>query len=128
MAIQHFFLLVSCCLAWPVLVGAVKTSQFTDWYPWYGYQMQEILKQNCSREYDAYMSGNMTAIKALAQKSTGNLLPYIETIPAETVANCLLNALPEIMKAQMAAGSLLLSLVPTVFSVLGSNAAEVSFL
>ena len=41
------------------------------------------------------------------------------------VANCLLNSTPEILKANMAAASVLLGLLPTILSLAGSSTVEV---
>ncbi|MCJ1332660.1 hypothetical protein MMC10_009353 [Thelotrema lepadinum] len=103
-----------------------STAQFQSWYPTYAKQLQAVIQRNCSSQFHAYVTSNTTAILAAAQQN-----PDINTgssILTGPLVDCLLDALTESIKANMASAGVLLGLAPTVLSTIGSSTAETALL
>lgn len=94
---------------------SASTSQFQKWYPQYERLFSGILRNNCSREYEAYLHREL-------------LGPQWEGVSrfAAPVVDCLLEATPEASKADMAGATVLLGLTPTVVALSASTLAELS--
>ena len=86
---------------------------FEHWYPRYHPPWPGLIKGNCSQEYLAYISNNSSCSgQCLASKISN-------------VAECLLHWTPETFKADGAAASVMLGLLPTILSLAGSSTVEV---
>ena len=97
--------------AWPTL--------FEHWYTRYDPPWPGLITGNCSDQYQAYISYNGTCL-GRSERCLGIIM--------SNVADCLLNYTPEIFKANMAAASVLLGLLPTILSLAGSSTVEVGLL
>ena len=95
-------------VAWPTL--------FEHWYTRFDPPWPDLITGNCSQQYHAYISHNATC-----SGSSGRCLATIMS----DVAECLLQNTPEVVKADMAAASVLLGLLPTILSLAGSTTVEV---
>lgn len=107
------------------------TGQFQSWYPWLAVQLQTIVQRNCSSEYQAYLSGNVTKAEEMLPWPEGerDALGGVEhSILTDPVVNCILNALSECTKANMAVAAVFLGLMPTILSTVGSSTAESALL
>ena len=86
-----------------------------------------MIQKNCSSQFHAYVTSNTTAILAAAQEGH----PDINTgssILTGPLVDCLLDALSESIKANMASAAVLLGLAPTVLAIIGSSTAETALL
>ncbi|EUC46108.1 hypothetical protein COCMIDRAFT_36196 [Bipolaris oryzae ATCC 44560] len=85
---------------------------FQQWFPQFAPYFSQILRDNCSSEYQAFLG-------------EPDLWPNHRI---NTVVSCMLNHIDESGKAQMAAASVLLGILPTILGMVGSNITEVGLL
>ncbi|EMD89699.1 hypothetical protein COCC4DRAFT_113968, partial [Bipolaris maydis ATCC 48331] len=85
---------------------------FQQWFPQFAPYFSPILRDNCSAEYQAFLG-------------EPNLWPNHRI---NDVVSCMLNHIDESGKAQMAAASVLLGILPTILGMVGSNITEVGLL
>ena len=96
------------------LLSQAEAKHFQSWYRVYGDVFDRILHRDCQVQYDAYMT----------QKPT----PDCKECLAERIIACILDETPEDFKANMAAASVLLGLLPSILSLAGSKAIETGLL
>jgi hypothetical protein len=97
------------------------SDSFRLWYPQYSAIFQQILETNCSSEYSAYLSGNVS-IDVEGQIGDGT------STPGEGVVQCVLASTSEFIKANMQSAGVLLGIMPFALSVLGSSSEESALL
>jgi hypothetical protein len=114
---------VATLIFWTTIPLASASLHFQEWYPTYGFIFDRIIKDNCTRQYDAYIIGkhNDSDIDWYGGGDSHNQL-------AQPVVGCILDHCPEFIKVNMAAAGVLLGLTPFVLASLGSSAAETSLL
>lgn len=86
--------------------------QFEQWFPQFAPYFAQILRNNCSTEYHAFLT---------------ELDPW-PNYHANLVVSCILGRFDESGKAQLAASSVLLGLLPTILGMVGSNTTEIGLL
>ncbi|KAL6415677.1 hypothetical protein AUP68_02243 [Ilyonectria robusta] len=85
---------------------------FQQWFPQFAPYFSRILRDNCSSEYHDFLT-----------------LPDPWTnYHANMVVSCILGHFDESGKAQLAAASVLLGLLPTILGMVGSNTTEIGLL
>ncbi|KAI0016593.1 hypothetical protein F4780DRAFT_672666 [Xylariomycetidae sp. FL0641] len=104
---------------WPLFFPsgalAYPTTHFDQFMPGWNPLVQEVIRDNCSAE--------------LAQYKTGTLPPGSSlSAGINPIVNCILEHWPEFRKAEMAASAVVLGLLPTLLSSLGSSPAETAVL
>lgn len=97
-------------------VFATWPTPFKDWYTRYDPPWPDLITGNCSQQYQAYLSHG-----PVCSDSSGGC----RADRMSDVAECLLHNTPEVVKANMAAASVLLGLLPTILSLAGSSTVEV---
>ena len=114
--------LVLLVLALHLHSAVAATNQFRDWYPEFSLPFSTILQDNCTKEYDIYLTGKRTNINDhLTGGDSDNQL-------AQPVVNCILSSTSEFIKSAMASAQVLLGLTPTMLAVLGPSTEETSLL
>ena len=114
--------LVLLVLALHLHSAVAATNQFHDWYPEFSLPFSTILQDNCTKEYDIYLTGKRTnIIDHLTGGDSDNQL-------AQPVVNCILSSTSEFIKSAMASAQVLLGLTPTMLAVLGPSTEETSLL
>lgn len=130
MAFPQYFSFILCLFAWPTL-AAISSLKFQSWYPQCGLEVQAVIQQNCSAVYNAFMTSNVTEMNALAQASAAERQPLFtqdKFALYDPLMNCILDALRETVKSNMAATAVFLGLMPSIFSTVGSSTAEMALL
>ncbi|KAI3331721.1 hypothetical protein HD806DRAFT_478111 [Xylariaceae sp. AK1471] len=109
---------------WRTVYGRPQaTSQFVHWYDQYGDVFRNIMRDDCSKEYQNYLysvDGNVTI-----DWQHGGDEPSSITQP---VILCILNNTSDYIKSAMSGAQVLLGLTPTVLALLGPSSAELSLL
>lgn len=95
-------------------VLASRPTHFQKWYPQFETRFDGILHTNCSEEFDRYMTET-------PQPGCSNCL-------AGAVVTCILEAFDENGKAMLATAGVLLGLLPTTLSLVGSSNIETGVL
>ncbi|KPM36100.1 hypothetical protein AK830_g10467 [Neonectria ditissima] len=90
---------------------AVPTHQFDEFFPGWNDYLQDIIHNDCKRDYDFYRSGRINASASASSRVT----PLI---------NCILVQFPEFRKTEIAASAVILGLLPMILQSLGSTTAE----
>ncbi|KAH8890663.1 hypothetical protein GQ53DRAFT_867037 [Thozetella sp. PMI_491] len=98
-------------------VSAGETNHFKQWFPQYGRGFATMLQQNCSSEYADYLNSSSPAC------AQGDL-----TCVTSQVIDCLLNITRESWKSNMSAAAVLLGIMPTTLSLVGSTTVETGLL
>ena len=96
------------------LLGQAGAKHFQSWYRVYGPVFDNILHSDCQDKYEAYMTQEPEA-------------DCRECLAERTIA-CILDETPGDFKANMAAASVLLGLLPSILSLAGSKAIETGLL
>ncbi|KAI0420353.1 hypothetical protein F5X98DRAFT_371766 [Xylaria grammica] len=101
--------------------ASAESVHFQEWYPQWG--LQNVLIDHCNESYQGYVNNNSPACVNEYSSHRNN-----SECRARLVTDCLLENLPESWKADMAAAAVLLGLLPTILSLIGSNVVETSLL
>ncbi|KAH8898660.1 hypothetical protein GQ53DRAFT_777304 [Thozetella sp. PMI_491] len=101
----------------------LSTKQFQLWYPQYGWVFETILHQNCSNEYNNYLTGVRDVSKI--DKLGGGGLRSALTQP---VITCILTSTSEYIKTQLSASQVLLGVAPTILALIGPSTDETATL
>ena len=98
-------------------------SQFRKWYPEFNLTFEEIVRLNCTAEYDLYLHAekNLSNIDNFSGGDWTNQL-------AQPVVACILRFTPEFIKANIGSAQVLLGLTPSMLAVLGPSTEETSLL
>ncbi|KAH7137270.1 hypothetical protein B0J13DRAFT_76183 [Dactylonectria estremocensis] len=97
------------------LVRCAPTHQFDQFFPGWNPYLQDIIRDNCSRQHDRYLKGE----GSVANSASSAVTPLID---------CILNEFPEFRKAELGASTVVLGLMPTILQSLGSTTAETAVL
>lgn len=100
--------------------SAAYTSQFRHWYKDYANVFSELLRTNCSDEYDAYLRQEEVLPVRFLQDGK---FRYVGPVVA-----CLLDNTPETIKADMASAMIVLGLTPAILALTGSTLSEMTLL
>jgi hypothetical protein len=117
------FIIIFC---YAPLVSAFATQQFQDWYPEWKDIFQRILSENCTEQYEYWLSGrrNLTQYN-LFDRWAG---AYWQSALAQPIASCILSNTSDWIKSEMASAAVLLGLTPSILAYLGSSIEESSTL
>jgi hypothetical protein len=96
------------------LLQAVEAKHFQEWYEVYGGRYRAMIRNECNSAYTDYM--------------TRTPRPNCKECLAEAVVECILKALPEDAKANIAASGVLLGLLPSILSQVGLKTVEMGLL
>ncbi|RAQ41716.1 hypothetical protein AFGD_001103 [Aspergillus flavus] len=105
-------------------VAAAAPDQFQHWYKQFRSQIEFVLNNNCSEQYHNYLNktpGFDPEYQLWYDPTKGSAL----TAP---LVSCMLSNLPENVKANMASAGVILGLLPTMLSMLGSNTVDTAIL
>ncbi|KAB8226089.1 hypothetical protein BDV33DRAFT_186886 [Aspergillus novoparasiticus] len=105
-------------------VAAAAPNQFQHWYKQFRSQIEFVLSNNCSEQYQNYLNktpGFDPEYQLWYDPTKGSAL----TAP---LVSCMLSNLPENVKANMANAGVILGLLPTMLSMLGSNTVDTAIL
>ncbi|KJJ30141.1 hypothetical protein AFLA70_121g002561 [Aspergillus flavus AF70] len=105
-------------------VAAAAPDQFQHWYKQFRSQIEFVLNNNCSEQYQNYLNktpGFDPEYQLWYDPTKGSAL----TAP---LVSCMLSNLPENVKANMASAGVILGLLPTMLSMLGSNTVDTAIL
>lgn len=104
----------------------LTTHRFQHWY-WYDESFANILRENCSVEYNNYVNriDSHWYMQAPLHSKETSASPGTFLQP---VLMCLLQYTNELVKANMASASVLLGLMPTILGYAGSTLAETNLL
>ncbi|KXJ97642.1 hypothetical protein Micbo1qcDRAFT_181927 [Microdochium bolleyi] len=94
---------------------SMATTHFDEFFPFWNVLLQETLRYNCSSELATYKTGE----REPGTKYSSLITPVID---------CILQNMPEHRKAELGASAVVLGLLPTILSTLGSTPAETAFL
>lgn len=109
------FLLIA--LAQPsTAAGEIHTTQFQQWFWQYRYLWPEILHDNCSAQYEVYLSGhrNRSNIDWRGGGGTNSAI-------TQPVIKCMLDNSSEYVKSIMTSAQVMLGITPTILAVLGAS-------
>lgn len=106
--------MISVLLFFLASVGVAKAKHFQEWYRVYGPVFNRILHNNCAQEYSDYMT--KTPVEGCKE------------CLAEGVIRCILDSTGEDAKANMAAASVLLGLLPSILSLAGLRTIDTGLL
>lgn len=111
------------CLHWPRMVAADSKDQFKTWYEEFGPTFEAILRDNCSYEYEQYLTvpKKDAPIDWLTGGGNTNRL-------AQPVVNCILRYTSGFILSNMAAAAVVLGLMPTILATVGNSVEETSTL
>ncbi|KAI8626549.1 hypothetical protein F5Y19DRAFT_446044 [Xylariaceae sp. FL1651] len=102
---------VATLLIYTSTVISTPTRQFEKFLGGWDGLIQGYLRNNCSDQYAAYLTGNVNY-----------------TVGAESLVNpvldCVLGVFPESRKAELGTSALILGLIPTILQTIGSTTAE----
>ncbi|KAF2663848.1 hypothetical protein BT63DRAFT_113190 [Microthyrium microscopicum] len=106
--------------------SAFATKQFQEWYPEYGFMFKRILEENCTEQYQYYLSGqkNMTRLDLYDQWDGSSKTSAL----AQPVASCILRNTSDWIKSGMASAAVLLGVTPAILAILGPSIEETSSL
>ena len=102
-------LLFICLQALPLTIA--KNDRFQRWFPNYREDFEDIVSNNCSDAYQAYLAG------------TGRYNKF-----CSFAVDCILGATLESQKANMASAAVILGLTPTILTMLGCRTTEIALL
>ncbi|KAI5920409.1 hypothetical protein F4810DRAFT_436884 [Camillea tinctor] len=94
---------------------AFSQAHFRDWFPQYRPDFTSIIRDNCSSVYHDYVTGNTHRDPAKSATSA-------------PVVACILSAIDEAAKANLASAGVVLGLLPTMLSITGSTTNEVGLI
>ncbi|USP82138.1 hypothetical protein yc1106_09412 [Curvularia clavata] len=107
---HNVVVLVGSWQKWTVNPCGPRTRE--QWFPQFAPYFSQILRDNCSSEFQAFLG-------------EADLWPNHRI---NSVVSCILDHVDESGKAQMAAASVLLGILPTILGMVGSNITEVGLL
>lgn len=119
-------LLLACCFLAPTLILAASPPH-TEWYGQQRRVLTYLSENQCRYTYEGYEDGSRCPPK-IPQYPIGDDGKCYHAFSAIYLANCLLNHLKEVDKADMANAAVLLGLLPTVLSMAGSSTIETGML
>lgn len=119
----RFILLFLFFLLYLEPCSAVATNQFRNWYPEFALVFDSILHNNCSAQYDRYLTGK----KVLLEEDRFTGAGHTSSI-AQPVVNCILELTSEYIKSNMASAGVVLGIAPSILAALGSSTEETSIL
>lgn len=101
----------------------VFTTQFQHWYPQYHYIWEAIMKENCTEEYERYLTGyrNQSNIDWLGGGGTLSAI-------TQPVMNCILEHSSPYIQSVTTCAQVLLGLTPTILALLGASSDELAML
>ncbi|EEU40074.1 uncharacterized protein NECHADRAFT_25871, partial [Fusarium vanettenii 77-13-4] len=103
--------------------AATSVKQFKHWYPQYGGIFENIMKMNCTAEYDKYITGYKNHSEIDWRAGGG-----IYTALTQPVIDCLLENTSEFLKGSMTGAQILLGVMPTIIALLGPSHDEIAML
>ncbi|OGM51134.1 hypothetical protein ABOM_000332 [Aspergillus bombycis] len=105
-------------------VAAAAPGQFQHWYKQFRSQIEFVLSNNCSEQYHNYLN------KTPGFDPEYQLWydPTKDSALTAPLVSCILSNLPENVKANMANAGVILGLLPTMLSMLGSNTVDTAIL
>lgn len=102
---------------------SAESARFKDWYPRYRPALNSIIRNNCSREYQAFLDKRDDYFVDDPQ-----IAIWKEESHGGPVVQCILAASPEIIKASIASAQVLLGLMPTMLASLGPSVQDTAIL
>lgn len=99
------------------------TGQFKQWYPQLAPSLSAVLKQNCSAEYEEYLSGNKTGHEP---DYTGGATAL--SALTQPVTECILENVSNYIQSFMSSAQVLLGLTPTILALLGTSTEEAAMM
>lgn len=96
----------------------LATVKFQQWYNQYHHIFSKALRDNCSLEYDLYLSGNATTRHGIV----------VDNDACTMVQSCIWDAQNAHIQLDMSAAAVLLGIAPTIISQVGSSLEETSLL
>lgn len=105
------------CVLWGAHVHAYSAPHFQRWYPQYAGMFRTIIERNCSVALQNYLNGSSPICTYQS----------VSCLPGQ-VSDCILRNMAETLKANMAAAGVLLGLLPTILSFVGSNTTQTALL
>lgn len=110
-------------LAFHLDFAAAATNQFQKWYPEFGKIFDKILHENCSVEYERYLT--LERHSAPVHWFTGGTS---ENRLIQPVILCIMNSSSEVIRANMASAAVVLGLTPMILATVGNSVEETSVL
>jgi hypothetical protein len=107
----------------PRAAAMTFTSQFQQWYPQYGWIFDTILHENCTEQYDAYLTGSPST-HAIDWMGGGGTISVL----TQPVVLCLLENTSQYLQSVMASAQVVLGLTPTMLAFVGASTEELSML
>lgn len=106
------------------LAPAAHTSahRTLSFFPKYEYPLNQTVHNNCSCEYAAYLEGDHNSSTIPPE-----LTIWVSNSSYDSYSlliNCILKAMPEIYKSDMASAQVLLGLTPTILASIGPSVYE----
>lgn len=95
--------------------AAASPAHFQQWFPQYGPTFERFIRGSCKTTFAEYMADYAPTCD------------YVGCLSGRVV-HCLLSSATESLKANMAAAAVLLGLLPTTLSLVGSNTVETGVL
>ena len=102
---------------------AAAPAQFQWWYPQFGDIFTEIVNSNCSSQYAAYLAGDSIPSDDITLSAIA-----ASDVLVEPVVNCILQYTSNFVQTNMQSAGVLLGIMPSVLSVLGSSTEETALL
>ncbi|CAM1501969.1 Fc.00g039530.m01.CDS01 [Cosmosporella sp. VM-42] len=100
-----------------------STVQFKEWYPRYGHIFETIKNENCSEEYQNYLTGFKNHSNIDVMGGGG-----IFTALTQPLVSCILKETSEFIKGSMTGAQVLLGVMLTVLALLGASTDEMAML
>jgi hypothetical protein len=101
-------------------LSSASKNSYKQWFPQWEPQFSQILKDNCSVQYEAYLTNN----PYLDNETTTYSVDYLK----DMVDNCILGLVTESLQVNMQSAQVLLGLTPSILSLVGPGTAEISLL
>ncbi|KAH6898908.1 hypothetical protein B0T10DRAFT_473980 [Thelonectria olida] len=104
-------LVIVASLLVPFARAHQPTRQFERFFPGWDSYIQDILKDQCKKDYETYLTGE------IAPGAPRSSLAF-------PLMDCILKKFPEYRKAEIASSTVILGLLPTMLQSLGTSVAE----
>ncbi|KAI0156557.1 hypothetical protein GGR57DRAFT_84851 [Xylariaceae sp. FL1272] len=101
--------------------SAVLTNQFQHFYPQHSRQYEFILQNNCSQEFQNYLTGRLEDFPIDWLGGGGKT-----SVLVQPVVTCLLDTVSEYIKAASSSAQVLLGVTPPILATLGASTDELA--
>ncbi|KXJ87900.1 hypothetical protein Micbo1qcDRAFT_215147 [Microdochium bolleyi] len=109
----------------PACAGQLySTAQFQQWYPQYGFIFAAAIQNNCTEQYERYLTGDPGSVPYVDSFGGGGTLSVL----TQPVILCILDHTSEYVKSVMASAQVVLGVLPSALALSGATHEELGVL